>query len=206
LTPQDIGDIFLRDYLIAMYFATLGVVQIGASYGGISRILFLRSERASRVLGLLLILGAALFFFTVPLWQEGPWGAIAVEGVRGREGLTVAWDTSSWNNLTSARNINDVEGGFSGGSQGIWFPLAAGLALISTYLISSVIHRSSARAPVSVTGNIGIEHLKSNTWAATVRASLTNWRRSWRREVGDEFAVGMPWGGVRWLVAKVRSR
>jgi hypothetical protein len=206
LTPQDIGDIFLRGYLIAMYFATLGVVQIGASYGGISRILFLRSERASRVLGALLIIGALLFFFTVPLWQEGPWGAVLADGVTGREGLTVAWETSSWSDLTSARNINDVDGGFSGGSQGIWFPLAAGLALISTYLISSVIHRASAQLPVNVTSNTGIEHLKTATWSVTVRSSLANWRRSWRREVGDEFAVGLPWGGVRWLVAKVRSR
>ena len=206
MTPQDIGDIFLRDYLIAMYFATLGVMQIGASYGGISGILFLSSERSSRVFGALLILGALLFFFTVPLWQEGPWGAVSSGGVTGREGLPVAWETSSWRDLTSARNINDVDGGFSGGSQAIWFPLAAGFALISTYLISSVIHRSNSGATVSVTSNAGIEHLKSSTWAATVRASLSNWRRSWRREVGDEFATGMPWGGVRWLVAKVRSR
>ena len=206
MTPQDIGDIFLRDYLIAMYFATLGVVQIGASYGGISRILFLRSERSSRILGACLIVGAMLFFFTVPLWQEGPWGAVSTDGVTGREGLKVAWEASSWTDLTSARNINDVDGGFSGGSQGIWFPLAAGLALISTYLISSVIHRSSAHRPVSVTRNTGIEHLKTATWAEVVRVSVANWSRSWRSEVGDEFAVGLPWGGVRWLVAKVRSR
>ncbi len=206
MTPQDIGDIFLRDYLIAMYFATLGVVQIGASYGGITHMLFLPSERSSRALGMLLILGAALFFFTVPLWQGGPWGAVVADGVIGREGLTVAWDTSSWSDLTSARNINDVDGGFSGGSQGIWFPLAAGLALISTYLISSVVHRSSSRTAADVNDNSGIEHLKTNTWAEVVRLSFANWRRSWRGEVGDEFAPGLKWGGVRWLVAKVRFR
>ena len=206
MTPQDIGDIFLRDYLIAMYFATLGVVQIGASYGGISRILFLSSNRSSRVFGALLILGALLFFFTAPLWQDGPWGAELSVGVTGREGLSVAWETSSWGDLSSARNINDVDGGFSGGSQGIWFPLAAGLALISTYLISSIIHRTKLQSPVGVASNTGIEHLKTSTWAAVVRASLSNWRRTWRREVGEEFAAGLPWGGVRWLVEKVRPR
>ncbi|NQW18942.1 MAG: hypothetical protein HQ478_15835 [Chloroflexi bacterium] len=206
MTPQDIGDIFLRDYLVAMYLATLGVVQIGASHGGISGMLFLRSERASRVLGSLLMVGALVFFFTVPLWDDGPWGAESPNGVTGREGRTVVWETSSWDDLTSARNINDIDGGFSGGSQGIWFPLAAGLALISTYVISSIIHRSGPRPPSDITSNSGVEHLKSSTWLKVVRPSLGYWRHRWRSEVADEFALGRPWGGVRWLVWKLRSK
>ena len=94
MTPHDIGNLFLRDYLIAMYVATLGVVQIGASYGGLRGMLFLPSSRAARWLGAFLMVVAFAYFFTVPLWAAGPWGPDATDataggvspGVIGRDG------------------------------------------------------------------------------------------------------------------------
>jgi hypothetical protein len=206
MTPQDIGDIFLRDYLIAMYVATLGVVQIGVSHGGITRLMFLPGRGATRLLGYALLIAAFAFFFTVPLWDDGPWGAEVAGGVTGREGKAVEWSTSSWADLSGARNINDVDGGFSGGSQGIWFPLAAGLALFSTFLISSAVHHSKSPSTRGVIDGDGVEALKNFTWVRYVGASVRHWRASWRDEIEREFQPGLPWGGVRWLVYRWRTR
>lgn len=212
MTPHDIGNLFLRDYLIAMYVATLGVVQIGASYGDLRGMLFLPSPRAARRLGALLMAAAFVFFFAAPLWVEGPWGsevtdtAGAAAGVIGRDGLTVEWGRAAWGDLGSAHNLNDVDGGLSGGSQGIWFPLAAGLALFSTFLISSVINRGLRE--IDHAGSIfhGVELLKRASWAAAVRPSLSAARANWRRLVRDEFDGEHEWGGIRMIVNRWRSR
>ena len=214
MTPHDIGNLFLRDYLIAMYVATLGVVQIGASYGGLRGMLFLPSSRAARWLGAFLMVVAFAYFFTVPLWAAGPWGPEATDaaaggvtpGVIGRDGLTVAWDTAGWSGLGGAHNLNDVDGGLSGGSQGIWFPLAAGLALISTFLISSIVNRELREIDNSRNVFWGIELLKNASWAAAVRPSLAAARADWRRIVCDEFDGDHEWGGIRIIVNRWRSR
>ncbi len=209
MTPHDIGNLFLRDYLIAMYVATLGVVQIGASYGGLRGMLFLPSPRAARRLGACMVAVAFVYFFTVPLWAEGPWGpevTQAAAGVIGRDGLSVEWGTAAWGDLGGARNLNDVDGGFSGGSQGIWFPLAAGLALISTFLISSVINRRLREIDYSNSIFRGVELLKSASWAAAVRPSLAAARADWRRIVRGEFDGEHEWGGIRMIVNRWRSR
>ncbi len=214
MTPHDIGNLFLRDYLIAMYVATLGVVQIGASYGGLRGMLFLPSSRGARWLGAFLMVVAFAYFFTVPLWAAGPWGPEATDAaaggvtpsVIGRDGLTVAWDTAGWSGLGGAHNLNDVDGGLSGGSQGIWFPLAAGLALISTFLISSIVNRELREIDFSRNIFHGVELLKSASWAAAVRPSLAAARADWRRIVRSEFDGHHEWGGIRMIVNRWRSR
>ena len=117
MTPHDIGNLFLRDYLIAMYIATLGVIQIGASYGGLRGMLFLPSPRPARWLGAALMVLGFLYFFSGPLWNDGPWGAASEAGlaetVTGRDGLVVNWDTAAWGDLGGAHNLNDVDGGLS---------------------------------------------------------------------------------------------
>ena len=209
MTPHDIGNLFLRDYLIAMYVATLGVVQIGASYGGLRGMLFLPSPRAARRLGACMVVVAFVYFFSVPLWTEGPWGpevTQAAAGVIGRDGLSVEWGTAAWGDLGGAHNVNDVDGGLSGGSQGIWFPLAAGLALISTFLISSVINRRLREIDYANSIFRGVELLKSASWAAAVRPSLAAARADWRRIVRGEFDGEHEWGGIRMIVNRWRSR
>ncbi len=214
MTPHDIGNLFLRDYLIAMYVATLGVVQIGASYGGLRGMLFLPSPRAARRLGAVLMVVAFAYFFTVPLWEEGPWGPEvpgAAEGgtspgLIGRDGLSVGWDTAGWGDLGGAHNLNDRDGGLSGGSQGIWFPLAAGLALFSTFLISSVINRGLREIDRSSSIFHGVELLKGASWATAVRPSLAAARADWRRIVRGEFDGEHEWGGIRMIVNRWRSR
>ncbi|MCH7735284.1 MAG: hypothetical protein IH868_11675 [Chloroflexi bacterium] len=214
MTPHDIGNLFLRDYLIAMYVATLGVVQIGASYGGLRGMLFLPSPRAARWFGAVLMVVAFAYFFTVPLWAAGPWGPEATDaaaggvspGVIGRDGLTVVWDTAGWSGLGGAHNLNDVDGGLSGGSQGIWFPLAAGLALISTFLISSVVNRGLREIDYSRNIFWGVELLKNASWAAAVRPSLAAARADWRQIVRGEFDGDHEWGGIRMIVNRWRSR
>jgi hypothetical protein len=214
MSPHEIGNLFLRDYLIAMYVATLGVAQIGASYGGLRGMLFLQSQGAARRLGAFMVVVAFVYFFTVPLWAEGPWGpeipdaaaGVAASGVVGRDGLSVEWDVAVWGDLGGAHNLNDVDGGLSGGSQGIWFPLAAGLALFSTFLISSVINRGLRETDDSRDIFQGIELLKSASWAAAVRPSLAVARADWRRIVRREFDGEHDWGGIRMIVNRWRSR
>ena len=212
MTPHDIGNLFLRDYLLAMYIATLGVIQIGASYGGLRGMLFLPSPRPARWLGAALMVLGFLYFFSGPLWNDGPWGVASgaglAETVIGRDGLVVKWDTAAWGDLGGAHNLNDVDGGLSGGSQGIWFPLAAGLALISTFAISSAINRGLR--DIGGTRDIfhGVELLKRSAWIFAVRPSLTAARSNWRRIVREEFDPGRSheWGGVRMIVNWWRAR
>ena len=214
MSPHDVGNLFLRDYLIAMYLATLGVVQIGASYGGLRGMLFLPSARATRWLGIFLILAGFIYFFTVPIWAEGPWGAevtdatpgAALPGVPGRDGLDVEWGTAAWGDLGGAHNLNDVDGGLSGGSQGIWFPLAAGLALFSTFLISSVINRGLGELDQSRRILGGVELLKDVSWAVAVRPSVAAARADWRGIMRREFDGEHEWGGIRMIVNWWRSR
>lgn len=54
---------FALDYAIMVFIASLGAIQVAASLGGLRGLLFLPSRIASRVLGVVLIVGALVWFF-----------------------------------------------------------------------------------------------------------------------------------------------
>ena len=55
---------FATDYTILVMFATVGVVQVAASLGDLRGLLLLKTPTASRLAGVLLILGAFIWFFS----------------------------------------------------------------------------------------------------------------------------------------------
>ena len=138
MTPEVIGDAFVRDYIVMVYLETAGFLQFGAAYGGLRGLQILPSPRHSMFLAIILALAGLVYFFSVPLWMDGPWGSeLGGQLVTGAEGQQVGWGKSSLGGLAAARALNDVDGGLSGGSQGIYFPLGATLAIISTLGVTS---------------------------------------------------------------------
>ena len=55
---------FATDYFILVFIGTVGVIQVGASLGRLSGLLFLKSLLAARILGLTLVLAAFILFFS----------------------------------------------------------------------------------------------------------------------------------------------
>ena len=54
---------FARDYLILVFFSSLGALQIAASYGRLKGLLLLQIPTASRLLGAFLVLTVVIWFF-----------------------------------------------------------------------------------------------------------------------------------------------
>lgn len=54
---------FVADYLIFVFWASIGAIQVGASIGRFDGLLFLKHMLAARALGIALIIGAILWFF-----------------------------------------------------------------------------------------------------------------------------------------------
>ena len=54
---------FLADYLIFVFWATVGAIQVGASVGRYDGLLLVRHPLAARTLGIALTVGAVLWFF-----------------------------------------------------------------------------------------------------------------------------------------------
>jgi hypothetical protein len=123
--------------------------------------------------------------------------------VTGAEGQQVGWGKASLGDLAAARALNDVDGGLSGGSQGIYFPLAATMAIISTLGVTSLRNRrrrSSGADPLS-----GLGMLESDPWSASVGPSLRAWRHEWQNELARQLGPGNAWGGVSSIVRWMRG-
>ena len=56
---------FATDYYILVCVATVGVLQVAASFGKLNGLLFVKSPVLARVLGAALVVGAFTWFFTV---------------------------------------------------------------------------------------------------------------------------------------------
>lgn len=182
MTPDDVYALFIRDYLIMSYVASMGAIQLGASIGGLRGLFLLPGLAPTRLLGVLLVCGGIAWFFLAPLWNPGPWGSVAGgRVVIGAEGDAVPWGRALMHDLPQARNINDVNGGMSGNTQSLWFAVGAVSAILTTYTLGSIVNRRlrSTTAPPS----IGMEALKDATFAAAIGRSLQYWRRMWRDEL-----------------------
>jgi hypothetical protein len=55
---------FTTDYFILVFFATIGVIQIGASVGHLPGLLIFKAPLVARVLGLALAVAAFIWFFS----------------------------------------------------------------------------------------------------------------------------------------------
>lgn len=204
MTPDDVASAFSRDYLVMAYVASLGAIQIGATVGGLRGLFLIPEARAARALGVLLLVSAFAYFFLAPLWSDGPWGReTAAGGVSGAEGLNVEWSSSSWADLPRARNINDIDGGLSGTTQGLWFPTGAAAALVSTLVLASIVNRRLAGRPAAPLDGIGT--LGSASWWRALRPSLRAWLAVWQRELRAQFDDDREWAWLRRFVNRRRA-
>ena len=55
---------FATDYFLLVFVSALGVIQIGASFGGLSGLLFLQAPKAARALGTVLAVAPFIWFFS----------------------------------------------------------------------------------------------------------------------------------------------
>ena len=205
MTPDDVAEIFARDYLIAAYVSSLGALQVGASFGRLRALLFLPWATPARIFGVALFLGGLAYFFLAPLWSQGPWSNDPQGAeVRGAEGRMVRWGKAGWSDLPRARNINDIDGGLSGTGQALWFPTGAGGALLTTLVIASIVNRKIAGS--STPPLDGFQALRSRSWPRAVPASLRHWRAAWRGELKRQFDDDREWAGLRRLVNWQRKR
>ena len=122
---ESAASLMVRDYLILAFLVSLGALQIAVSISGIRGLWLLPNQLLTRALGILLIGVGITTYILSPLWVEGPWaaGSVADGTSAGRE-----WGTATINEISAARNINDIHGGMAGTAYAIVFLLAAVLA------------------------------------------------------------------------------
>ncbi len=119
--------LFTWQYLLMVYVAGLGVIQLAAVRSGRRHLWVFPHRRLSALLGLALVGVGVASFFLEPLWTTGPWGPLGV----GR---------ATWATLETARNVNDLNGGLAGYWQALYFSVAF-LAAAFTARAAGRLHR-----------------------------------------------------------------
>ena len=148
------ASLMVRDYLILAFLVSLGALQIAVSISGIRGLWLLPNQLLTRALGILLIAAGIAIYVLSPLWIEGPWaaGSVADGTSDGRE-----WGTATINEISAARNINDIHGGMAGTAYAIVFLLAAVLATTFAAILGTLNVRIS-NSPTLSRGSEGDQH------------------------------------------------
>ncbi len=148
------ASLMVRDYLILAFLVSLGALQIAVSISGIRGLWLLPNQLLTRALGILLIGVGITTYILSPLWVEGPWaaGSVADGTSAGRE-----WGTATINEVSAARNINDIHGGMAGTAYAIVFLLAAVLATTFAAILGTLNVRIS-NSPTLSRGSEGDQH------------------------------------------------
>jgi hypothetical protein len=107
-----------RDYLILVFLACFGVVQMASARSGRAKLLAMPSSSASRF-GLAFIAAGYIWFFIAPLVVSGPWGGSPVA-------VHAEWGPASIETLSAVRVVNDTLGGLSANHQVLY--VAVGVA------------------------------------------------------------------------------
>ncbi len=135
---ENAANLMARDYLILAFLVSLGSLQITVSISGIRGLWLLPSRLPTRILGIvLIILGIALYILS-PLWVEGPWAAGSVTDGTSADRL---WGTAALDEISAARNLNDIHGGMAGTAYAGFFVLSAVLATLFAATIGTVNNR-----------------------------------------------------------------
>ena len=139
---------FVLDYLLFVFIAALGVLQMVAAYSALRGLLFVRVRSLAFVLGLLITVAAFIWFF-----------------------------------LSEPRNIGDTEGGLDGNQMSAFFALGAGLALVLTLLVSSIINRSMGSDGGSAGQQLdtGLNALRQTTYLKALSSTLSTLKDRWKR-------------------------
>ena len=188
------ANLMVRDYLILAFLVSLGSLQITVSISGIRGLWLLPNQTLTRVAGVVLIvLGIGIYVFA-PLWVEGPWAAGTVEDgtSAGRE-----WGTASLDEISGARNLNDIHGGMAGTAYAGFFILSAVLATVFAAIVGTLNLRFAGDADRSnERDSDGLDALKSDNPISALVVSVRKLRETGvddaRRHLSDSPRWSIP--------------
>ena len=171
-----------RHYLLLVFLLSLGALQFGASLGGLRGLWLLPHKRWNMVLAVALGIAGIAMFILLPIWTSGPWSSgTVVDGTsEGRY-----WGRASFEELSRARNLNDIHGGLNGGDYGAWFPLTALVAVGFSVVVGAINLRFGSKSRLEAEDSSvpdGFDALASMDWFSATRHS---WR-ALRRTIGPD--------------------
>ena len=127
--------LMVRDYLVLAFLVSLGALQISVSISGIRGLWVLPHRNLTRAFGILLIILGLGYYLLSPLWIEGPWAAGSVFDGTSENRI---WGTASIDEISGARNLNDIHGGMAGTAYAVFFVLSALLATASSAIFGTI--------------------------------------------------------------------
>ena len=194
---QSAATLMVRDYLVLAFLVSLGALQIAVSISGIRGLWLTPNRAVTRSVGVLLIAVGIGFYIFSPLWVDGPWAAGSV--VDGTSENRI-WGTAALEEISAARNVNDVHGGMAGTAYAVFFVLSAVMATIFAAVVGAlnvrILNPSSSRRGLGggrndTTG--GLDTLKQTDVISTLFASLRALLRTGRADVNEYMLAAHRW-------------
>ena len=202
--------LMIRDYLLLAFLVSLGSLQIAVSISGIRGLWLVPNCNLTRFAGFLLIAFAISYYIFSPLWIDGPWAAGSV--VDGTSTGRV-WGTATLDEISAARNVNDVHGGMAGTAYAVFFVLSAVLATLFAAAVGAlnvrIFRNSSSPSFKSGSGGCddepvdGLEALKQTDAFSTLTRSLRNLRRTGAADAREHMRSAHRWS-IPSLIKRMR--
>ena len=194
---QSAATLMVRDYLVLAFLVSLGALQIAVSISGIRGLWLTPNRAVTRSVGVLLIAVGIGFYIFSPLWVDGPWAAGSV--VDGTSENRI-WGTAALEEISAARNVNDVHGGMAGTAYAVFFVLSAVMATIFAAVVGAlnvrILNPSSSRRGLGGGSNDtpgGLDTLKQTDVISTLFASLRALLRTGRADVNEYMLAAHRW-------------
>ncbi len=194
---QSAATLMVRDYLVLAFLVSLGALQIAVSISGIRGLWLTPNRVVTRSVGVLLIAVGIGFYIFSPLWVDGPWAAGSV--VDGTSENRI-WGTAALEEISAARNVNDVHGGMAGTAYAVFFVLPAVMATIFAAVVGAlnvrILNPSSSRRGLGGGSNDtpgGLDTLKQTDVISTLFASLRALLRTGRADVNEYMLAAHRW-------------
>ena len=194
---QSAATLMVRDYLVLAFLVSLGALQIAVSISGIRGLWLTPNRVVTQSVGVLLIAVGIGFYIFSPLWVDGPWAAGSVVDGTSADRL---WGTAALEEISAARNVNDVHGGMAGTAYAVFFVLAAVMATIFAAVVGAlnvrILNPSSSRRGLGGGSNDtpgGLDTLKQTDVISTLFASLRALLRTGRADVNEYMLAAHRW-------------
>ena len=194
---QSAATLMVRDYLVLAFLVSLGALQFAVSISGIRGLWLTPNRVVTRSVGVLLIAVGIGFYIFSPLWVDGPWAAGSV--VDGTSENRI-WGTAALEEISAARNVNDVHGGMAGTAYAVFFVLSAVMATIFAAVVGAlnvrILNPSSSRRGLGGGSNDtlgGLDILKQTDVISTLFASLRVLHRTGRADVNEYMFAAHRW-------------
>ena len=194
---QSAATLMVRDYLVLAFLVSLGALQIAVSISGIRGLWLTPNRAVTRSVGVLLIAVGIGFYIFSPLWVDGPWAAGSVVDGTSENRL---WGTAALEEISAARNVNDVHGGMAGTAYAVFFVLSAVMATIFAAVVGAlnvrILNPSSSRRGLGGGSNDtpgGLDTLKQTDVISTLFASLRALLRTGRADVNEYMLAAHRW-------------